>query len=105
MEAFHNLSLMRVHTLCLRYAMQVHPNPDPNFKAEDFFETSALLITFISIGRYLEAAAKGRTSRVRCSLHEWPGRPWAQTSRPRRQAGQPIGEDASAAHIIAIGKP
>ncbi len=33
--------------------------------AEDFFETSALLITFISLGRYLEAAAKGRTSRVR----------------------------------------
>ena len=40
--------------------------------AEDFFETSALLITFISLGRYLEAAAKGRTSRVghlcRCCL-------------------------------------
>ncbi len=45
--------------------MQVHPNPDPTFMAEDFFETSALLITFISLGRYLEAAAKGRTSRVR----------------------------------------
>ncbi len=45
--------------------MQVHKNPDPNFKAEDFFETSALLITFISLGRFLEAAARGRTSRVR----------------------------------------
>ena len=45
--------------------VQVHPNPDPTFMAEDFFETSALLITFISLGRYLEAAAKGRTSRVR----------------------------------------
>lgn len=28
----------------------------------DFFETSAMLITFILMGKYLEAAAKGRTS-------------------------------------------
>lgn len=30
-----------------------------------FFETSALLITFISLGKYLEAHAKGKTSQVR----------------------------------------
>ena len=30
-----------------------------------FFETSALLITFISLGKYLESHAKGRTSQVR----------------------------------------
>lgn len=29
-----------------------------------FFETSALLITFISLGKYLEAHAKGKTSQV-----------------------------------------
>ena len=29
-----------------------------------FFETSALLITFISLGKYLESHAKGRTSQV-----------------------------------------
>jgi len=30
-----------------------------------FFETSALLITFISLGKYLESHAKGRTSQAR----------------------------------------
>lgn len=30
-----------------------------------FFETSALLITFISLGKYLESHAKGKTSQVR----------------------------------------
>lgn len=34
-----------------------------------FFETSALLITFISLGKYLEAHAKGRTSQVSSSAH------------------------------------
>ncbi len=29
-----------------------------------FFETSALLITFISLGKYLESHAKGKTSQV-----------------------------------------
>jgi len=30
-----------------------------------FFETSALLITFISLGKYLESHAKGKTSQAR----------------------------------------
>jgi cation transport ATPase len=34
-------------------------------QAVEFFETSALLITFIALGKLLEGAAKGRTSRVR----------------------------------------
>lgn len=33
-----------------------------------FFETSALLITFISLGRALEAHARGKTSQVRYTL-------------------------------------
>lgn len=36
----------------------------PDYMAPDFFETSALLITFICLGRYLEAIAKGNTSKV-----------------------------------------
>ena len=35
---------------------------DDAYKPTDFFETSAMLITFILLGKYLEAAAKGRTS-------------------------------------------
>ncbi|KAG2299164.1 hypothetical protein Bca4012_010729 [Brassica carinata] len=34
----------------------------PDFKGEDFFETSSMLITFILLGKYLEVMAKGKTS-------------------------------------------
>lgn len=33
-----------------------------DFKGNDFFETSAMLITFILLGKYLEVLAKGKTS-------------------------------------------
>jgi hypothetical protein len=33
-------------------------NPDP----QDFFETCAILITVVVLGKYLECSAKGRTS-------------------------------------------
>ena len=36
----------------------------PDYKAVEFFETPALLITFITLGKLLEGAAKGRTSKV-----------------------------------------
>ena len=32
------------------------------FEGEDFFETSAMLISFILLGKYLEVVAKGKTS-------------------------------------------
>lgn len=32
------------------------------FEGQDFFETSAMLISFILLGKYLEVLAKGRTS-------------------------------------------
>ena len=40
----------------------------PHYKAVEFFETPALLITFIALGKLLEGAAKGRTSKVGFSL-------------------------------------
>jgi Cu+-exporting ATPase len=37
-------------------------NPAPDFRPFTFFETSTMLIMFVSVGRYLENKAKGRTS-------------------------------------------
>ena len=40
----------------------------PNFKGTDFFETSAMLISFILLGKYLEILAKGKTSNAIAKL-------------------------------------
>ena len=48
-----------------------------NFDAPDYFETSALLISFISLGKYLELQAKGKTSEVSCS--DATDASWART--------------------------
>jgi Cu+-exporting ATPase len=40
----------------------IYPLFVPSFEGAVFFETSALLITFVVLGRYLEAIAKGKTS-------------------------------------------
>ncbi|MHA2494891.1 MAG: heavy metal translocating P-type ATPase [Candidatus Hodarchaeales archaeon] len=39
-----------------------YPVIEPSYESEVFFETAALLITFVVLGKYLEAVAKGRTS-------------------------------------------
>jgi len=40
----------------------IYPLFEPHFEGEIFFETAALLITFVVLGKYLEAMAKGKTS-------------------------------------------
>ncbi|KAL4592887.1 hypothetical protein LXL04_005894 [Taraxacum kok-saghyz] len=42
----------------------------PHFEATDFFETSAMLISFILLGKYLEVKAKGKTSEAIAKLME-----------------------------------
>ncbi|KAK9841413.1 hypothetical protein WJX74_005280 [Apatococcus lobatus] len=44
----------------LHHWLSMHAQGD--YQPTDFFETSAMLITFITMGKFLEARAKGRTS-------------------------------------------
>jgi len=49
-----------VYSVCAMIAAAF--NEDPHFHPAVFFDTSTMLITFVSLGRYLENLAKGKTS-------------------------------------------
>lgn len=51
-----------------------------DFEGQDFFETSAMLISFILLGKYLEILAKGKTSDALAKLSELaPDAAWLVT--------------------------
>ena len=52
--------LYSIISIMHHHVMRHHENGQ--YRPTDFFETSAMLITFILLGKYLEASAKGKTS-------------------------------------------
>ena len=63
-DASYAYSLISV----LNHRFMGHTQHD--YTPTDFFETSAMLITFILLGKYLENAAKGKTSEAIARLVE-----------------------------------
>ncbi|XP_048319998.2 probable copper-transporting ATPase HMA5 [Ziziphus jujuba] len=61
-----------------------------DFNGADFFETSAMLITFILLGKYLEVLAKGKTSEAIAKLMELA--PETATLLTLNEEGNVIGE-------------
>ncbi|EIE22528.1 copper-translocating P-t [Coccomyxa subellipsoidea C-169] len=66
-----------------------------------FFETSALLITFISLGKYLEAHAKGKTSQAVTELLKLA--PSTATLVTRNSSGQVVSEEEVPTALIQRG--
>jgi Cu+-exporting ATPase len=69
--------------------------------AMGFFETSALLITFISLGKFLEAHAKGRTSQAVTELLKLA--PSTAVLLTRDAGGRTLREEEVAAALIQRG--
>ncbi|KAI8569487.1 hypothetical protein RHMOL_Rhmol02G0282800 [Rhododendron molle] len=70
----------------------------PYFKSTDFFETSAMLISFILLGKYLEVLAKGKTSEAIAKLMELC--PEAAILLTLDKEGNVIGEDEMDSRLI-----
>ncbi|CAK0783009.1 hypothetical protein CVIRNUC_006204 [Coccomyxa viridis] len=66
-----------------------------------FFETSALLITFISLGKYLESHAKGRTSQAVTELLKLA--PPTAVLLTRNEAGVTVSEEEVAVELVQRG--
>ncbi len=74
---------------------------NPAFKGEVFFETSALLITFIVLGKYLEASAKGRTSEAIKKLLSLQAKSAILLTLDEK--GEVVGEEEISADLIQKG--
>ena len=68
-----------------------------------YFETSALIITLIRVGKYLEAVAKGRTSAAIKALMGL--RPTHRARRPRRRRAGRAGRRRAASGDTVLVRP
>ncbi|KAM5572503.1 putative copper-transporting ATPase HMA5 [Rosa sericea] len=70
----------------------------PHFKGTDFFETSAMLISFILLGKYLEVLAKGKTSDAIAKLMDLA--PETATLLTLDEEGNVLGEEEIDGRLI-----
>eukprot|EP00894_Picocystis_sp_ML_P004363 jgi/Pico_ML_1/54880/g736.t1 len=71
------------------------------FEPTDFFETSAMLITFILLGKYLECRAKGQTSEAITKLMQLA--PTTATLLVLDDKGRVLGEEIVEARLVQHG--
>ena len=71
------------------------------FEATDFFETSAMLITFILLGKYLECRAKGQTSEAITKLMQLA--PTTATLLMTDEDGRVLSEEIIEAKLVQHG--
>ncbi|KAK7307851.1 hypothetical protein VNO77_41272 [Canavalia gladiata] len=69
-----------------------------NFKGNDFFETSSMLISFILLGKYLEVLAKGKTSQAIAKLMDLT--PETATLLTQDDEGNVVGEQQIDSRLI-----
>lgn len=98
--ASYAYSLISVFHRYSQYRRGVHT------EAKDYFETAALLITFLSLGKLLEAVAKGKTSEV----HFPPPLPYAGhinsqiVKRPLQAISTPPATMPPSSHMLPLSE-